>query len=153
MLMEQTHEKYNISMIDEVLHEKSIFYKEQWLEIGGVMQRLAVTYSVAYRNYLASIRERQLIRLAQTIENNPGNLSRKVPNNNKRFLTTTHCTKDGEVAKSKSYSINQEAIAKEAIRGLKKMKMFLSVTFIVYLGLAKAKIARGEREHLCRMYA
>lgn len=39
------------------------------------------------------------------------------------------------------------------IRGLAKMKMFLSVTFIVYLGLAKAKIEHGKKEHLCRMYA
>lgn len=39
------------------------------------------------------------------------------------------------------------------IRGLAKMKMFLTVTFLVYMGLAKAKIEHGEREHLCRMYA
>ena len=39
------------------------------------------------------------------------------------------------------------------IRGLKKMTMFLSVTFIVYLGLAKARIEKGQRERLCRMYA
>lgn len=39
------------------------------------------------------------------------------------------------------------------IRGLKKMDMFLAVTFIVYLGMAKAKIERGRKEHLCRLYA
>ena len=39
------------------------------------------------------------------------------------------------------------------IRGLGKMKMFLTVTFLVYMGFAKAKIEHGEREHLCRMYA
>ena len=39
------------------------------------------------------------------------------------------------------------------IRGLKKMQMFLTVTFIVYLGMAKAKIEGGRKEHLCRLYA
>lgn len=39
------------------------------------------------------------------------------------------------------------------IRGLKKMKMFLTVTFLVYMGLAKAKIGQGEQEHLCKKYA
>ena len=39
------------------------------------------------------------------------------------------------------------------IRGLSKMKMFLTVTFLVYMGLAKAKIEHGEQEHLCKMYA
>lgn len=42
---------------------------------------------------------------------------------------------------------------RHTIRGLKKMDMFLTVTFIVYLGLAKAKIEKGIREHLGRLYA
>lgn len=39
------------------------------------------------------------------------------------------------------------------IRGLSKMKMFLTVTFLVYMGLAKAKIELGQKKELCRMYA
>lgn len=42
---------------------------------------------------------------------------------------------------------------KHTIRGLDKMRMFLTVTFIVYLGMAKAKIERGQKEHLCKLYA
>lgn len=42
---------------------------------------------------------------------------------------------------------------KHTIRGLSKMTMFLTVTFIVYMGMAKAKIERGEKTHLCRLYA
>lgn len=42
---------------------------------------------------------------------------------------------------------------RHTIRGIGKMKMFLTVTFLVYMGLAKAKIERGRKEHLCRMYA
>lgn len=39
------------------------------------------------------------------------------------------------------------------IRGLDKMSMFLTVTFLVYMGMAKAKIQMGEKEHLCKLYA
>ncbi len=42
---------------------------------------------------------------------------------------------------------------KHTIRGLEKMTMFITVTFLVYMGMAKAKIQSGETEHLCRMYA
>ena len=42
---------------------------------------------------------------------------------------------------------------KHTIRGIEKMKMFLTVTFLVYMGMAKAKIEKGEKKHLCRLYA
>ena len=42
---------------------------------------------------------------------------------------------------------------KHTIRGLSKMLMFLTVTFIVYMGMAKTKIEQGEKTHLCRLYA
>ncbi len=42
---------------------------------------------------------------------------------------------------------------RHTIRGLDKMTMFLTVTFLVYMGMAKGKMERGQREHLCRLYA
>lgn len=42
---------------------------------------------------------------------------------------------------------------KHTVRGLDKMKMFISVTFLVYMGMAKAKIEMGQTEHLCKLYA
>lgn len=42
---------------------------------------------------------------------------------------------------------------RHSIRGLGKMKMFLSVTFIVYMTKAKAKVMKGQTEHLCKLYA
>lgn len=42
---------------------------------------------------------------------------------------------------------------KHTIRGLKKMTMFITVTFLVYMGMAKAKVLAGEKEHLCKLYA
>lgn len=42
---------------------------------------------------------------------------------------------------------------KHTVRGLAKMSMFISVTFLVYMGMAKAKIEMGHTEHLCKLYA
>lgn len=42
---------------------------------------------------------------------------------------------------------------RHTIRGLEKMKMFLTVTFIVYMTMAKAKVMAEQKEHLCRLYA
>ena len=42
---------------------------------------------------------------------------------------------------------------KHTIRGLAKMDMFITVTLLVYLAMAKAKIERGVTEHLGRLYA
>lgn len=39
------------------------------------------------------------------------------------------------------------------IRGLKKMNMFILTTFIVYLGMAKSKVERGQTTVLARLYA
>ena len=42
---------------------------------------------------------------------------------------------------------------KHTIRGLDKMRMFITVTFLVYMGLAKSKILAGETGHLCKLHA
>ncbi len=42
---------------------------------------------------------------------------------------------------------------RHTIRGLAKMTMFLTVTFLVYMGMAKGKIEGGQKENLCRLYA
>ena len=42
---------------------------------------------------------------------------------------------------------------KHTIRGLKKMTMFITVSFLIYMALGKAKIEKGQTKHLCKMYA
>ena len=42
---------------------------------------------------------------------------------------------------------------RHTIRGLPKMTMFLTVTFLIYMAMAKSKIERGQTKNLCRMYA
>jgi len=42
---------------------------------------------------------------------------------------------------------------RHSIRGLEKMTMFLTVTLIIYMTMAKAKVMAGQTEHLCKLYA
>lgn len=42
---------------------------------------------------------------------------------------------------------------RHTIRGLDKMRMFLTVTFIIYMAMAKTKVEAGQTESLCGLYA
>ena len=42
---------------------------------------------------------------------------------------------------------------RHTIRRLGKMTMFITVTFLIYIAMAKSKIERGQTEHLCKLYA
>jgi len=105
---------YELSIIDEEKHKKSTFYKEQWVTIKGLRQRMLVTYSIKYRDYQRSIRENQINRALEAIKTGQGKLTHTNQNDYKRFITQTHCTPEGEIAGSTSYGLNEEAIHKEA---------------------------------------
>ena len=105
---------YSLTDIDKEKHRKSIFYKEQWVNIKGLDQRMLVTYSIKYRDYQRRIRENQINRALQAIKTGNGKLSHTNQNDYKRFITQTHCTPEGEVAGQTSYTLNNEAIGKEA---------------------------------------
>ena len=106
---------YELSSIDEVKHRKSTFYKEQWVTIKGLKQRMLVTYSIKYRDYQRSVRESQINRALEAIKTGQGKLTHTNQNDYKRFITQTHCTPEGEIAGSTSYGLNEEAIHKEAV--------------------------------------
>ena len=106
---------FKLDDIDEDKHRKSIFYKEQWVDIKGLKQRMLVSYSIKYRDYQRRIRENQINRALQAIRAGQGKLSHTNQNDYKRFITQTHCTQDGEVAGSTSYGLNEEAIRKETM--------------------------------------
>lgn len=105
---------YELSGIDEEKQKKSTFYKEQWVTIKGLKQRMLVTYSIKYRDYQRSIRENQINRALEAIKTGQGKLTHTNQNDYKRFITQTHCTPEGEIAGSTSYGLNEEAIRKEA---------------------------------------
>jgi transposase len=104
---------YDISSIDENVHKDHIFYKERWIKENGLEQKLIVTYSIKYRDYMRKIRSTQIERAQKVMDNNPDKISKSSQNDYKRFIEKTHCTSDGEVADKKVYSINQELITKE----------------------------------------
>lgn len=89
------------------------FYKERWIKDGNLEQRLIVTYSVKYRDYIRHIREGQIERAKKLIESNPKKLGKVRQNDPKRFIDTVTTTKDGEVADKNHYFLSQDKIDEE----------------------------------------
>ena len=109
-----SQDRYDLREIDEKEHRHSIFYKEQWVEIGGLTQRMLVSYNPKQGAYQASIRKRQIERALQAMEGGKGKLTHSRQNDYKRFVQQTHCTGEGEIARQTVYSLNEDAIEKEA---------------------------------------
>ena len=106
---------YDLGEIDEEKHRDSVFYKEQWVEIKGLRQRMLVSYSVKHRDYQRSIRDRQISRALEAIQSGKGVLSHTSQNDYKRLITRTHSTAEGEVADQTIFGLNEEAIGREAM--------------------------------------
>lgn len=87
------------------------FYRERWIlnEKTGFSQRLIVTFSFKYRDYLRWIRARQIERDAKIAAK--GGVCKKRVNASGRYVTETYATEDGEVAKFKIAALNLDAIA------------------------------------------
>ncbi len=110
---------YDISKLrtDEKLIEQykdKTFYKERWINENGLEQKLIVTFSVKYQEYQKHIRECQINRAKKLIETNPKKIGKAKQNDPKRFIKTINITKDGKVAESSKYSIDQSIIDEEA---------------------------------------
>lgn len=52
-----------MSELDEEADYDKVFYKDRWINKDGLEQHLIVTYSIKYRNYQRTIRERQMTKL------------------------------------------------------------------------------------------
>lgn len=104
---------YDISNLNEEEYMDKIFYKERWIKEDGLEQKLIVTYSIKYKNYQRLIRNNQVERAKKTIDSNPTKLKKCNSNDYKRFITKTHCTKEGEIAEKELFSINTNLIADE----------------------------------------
>lgn len=87
------------------------FYRERWIlnEKTGFSQRLIVTFSYKYRDYLQALRARQIERDEKIAAK--GGINKKRTNAPGRYVTETFATKDGEVATFKVAALNLEAIA------------------------------------------
>ena len=113
-------EEYDISTLDGKKYYDTLFYKERWdptpMSTGETLeQRIIVTFSFKYQEYLSHVRERQVTRAAALLAKGQGATSKKKsPNDAKRYIKAEHVTPDGELAQTASYSLNQEMIDQEA---------------------------------------
>lgn len=107
-----SNKKINLNDIDSSGDNKEIYYKERWINENGLEQRLIVSYSPKYAEYQRSVRNRQIER-AQNLINNTTKISKNRQDDPKRFITSTSVTNDGEIASRKVFSLNTAAIEKE----------------------------------------
>lgn len=118
--MSGSKEEYDISQLNPDEYYNVTFYKERWeptkMSTGEVLeQRLIVTFSFKYREYLSYVRNRQITRAQVLIDSGRGNTSkRKSPNDAKRYIKSEYCTIDGELAQIENFSLNQDMIDQEA---------------------------------------
>ena len=118
--MSGSNEEYDLSQLDPDEYYNVTFYKERWeptkMSTGEVLeQRLIVTFSFKYREYLSYVRNRQISRAQALIDSGRGNTSkRKSPNDAKRYIKSEYCTSDGELAQIENFSLNQDMIDQES---------------------------------------
>lgn len=107
-----SNKKYKLSELDEEADYDKVFYKDRWINEDNLEQHLIVTYSIKYRNYQRTIRDRQIERAKKFVES-PSKLKKNRANDPKRFVEQGYCTQDGEVASQTITSLNQGQIDNE----------------------------------------
>ena len=118
--MSGSNEEYELSQLNPDEYYNVTFYKERWepikMSTGEILeQRLIVTFSFKYREYLSYVRDRQISRAQALIDSGRGNTSkRKSPNDAKRYIKSEYCTPDGELAQIENFSLNQDMIDQES---------------------------------------
>lgn len=116
---------YSLDELDDDKDFDKIYYKKRWTKekvnvtLDGVTkkkileQQLIVTYSLKYRNFLRTTRNRQIERAAAKVEQGKKAVERSRQNDPKRFIKADHATKEGEVASQTEYFIDENAIIQE----------------------------------------
>ena len=110
---EMTGKTYDITKLAEEVYKEKLFYKEQIVEIAGLTQRLVVTYSIKYRDYLRSIRQRQIDRAVKAVNKPAYEKEQKGQNDYRRFVQTSFFTDDGEVSSIKKTNLDSDRIKYE----------------------------------------
>ena len=91
----------------------SLFYKEEPYSGKKLEQRMIITYSPKYAAYQKQLRDQQVERALQMIENGKGKKQRKNQHDPGRFVGKIAVTDDGEKAHLEYY-LDEEKIAEEA---------------------------------------
>ena len=110
--LEGSKETYNIHNVEEEQYKDRVFYKERWIHENGLEQRLIVSYSIKYKRYQQTIRERQIERAEKIVRNGKRN-KRRNPNDPERFVETIQLTLDGEIAELSRRQIDESRIEYE----------------------------------------
>lgn len=109
-----SNKTYDLTELDYKDDNDKVFYKQRWIKEDGLEQNLVVTFSLKYKNYQNTIRNRQVERAQKVINTNPKKLKKCNANDYKRFISKTACTPDGEVADKEVYGIDAKLIEQEA---------------------------------------
>ena len=110
-----SNENFDLTGLDSEVNKEKIFYKERWINEDGIEQRLIVSFSFKYQAYKSSLRQKQIEIAIDTVDKKPSKLTKKRPNDYKRFKVENNVTQDGEVADNALYDIDVDLINKEAI--------------------------------------
>ena len=122
-----TGKEYCLNELDEEKDKDNIFFKSRWIKekstitVNGITkttiieQQLIVSYSIKYRDYLRSVRNRQIERAEKIVQKGAASVSKKRANDPKRFIKTDHATADGEIAEESSIYIDHDLIASEEL--------------------------------------
>ena len=115
-----SEEEYDLTQLNPDVYADKLFCRERWIKTTlaktgeELPQRLIITFSFKYREYLRHIREKQVARAENIIKNGVADKLGKGQNDPKRFIKRESCTADGEVAEYTGYSVNKEMIEQEA---------------------------------------
>lgn len=125
-LPEEKPEKiHDLRDLDEEIDREKIYYKERWIKepvsitVNGkrktivMEQHLIVSYSLKYRDYLRSVRQGQIERAKALVGFGEAAVTRKRPNDPRRFIQTDYATQNGEAAEKKTSYIDQSVIDEE----------------------------------------
>lgn len=116
---------YDIRELDDEQDKEKLFFKSRWIkepvtvnldgktETVMMEQQLIVSYSIKYRDYLRFIRNGQIERARKMVARGETSVGRKRQNDPKRFISTDHVTREGEIAENAVSYINEDAIADE----------------------------------------
>ena len=117
---ELSENEYDLTQLDPQEYADALFCRERWIKTTlsktgeELSQRLIVTFSFKYRDYLRHTRGKQTARAESIIRRGAAGKLGKGQNDPKRFIKCESRTIDGEPAQYNSYSLNQEMIDQEA---------------------------------------
>lgn len=118
--LEGSKKKHDISRLEDTPeNRKKIFYKQMLIE-GYDEERditfdqtLIVTYSLKYKIYQQTIRNKQIER-AQKYLDHPSSAEKRSQSDARRFIKKTPFTTDGEIASRTMYEIDEDTILEES---------------------------------------